>query len=130
MKIDVFFTPTGFDDAYLHERIVVVIDVLRASTSIVAALQNGAKEIIAVEEIEDAHNAASTLFDERPLLCGERHGKIIDGFDLGNSPEQRVGRQRIHVEIGKCGQSFGDYLRGKRRSIFVGRHALRGTLGR
>jgi len=88
MKIDVFFTPTGFDEAYLRERIAVVIDVLRASTSIIAALQNGAKEIIPVEEIEEAHNAASSLFSERPLLCGERQGKLIDGFDLGNSPEE------------------------------------------
>lgn len=88
MKIDVFFTPEGFDDDYLRERHAVVVDVLRASTSIIVALQNGAKEIALYTDIDEARSAASSLFDEQPLLCGERHGKLIEGFDLGNSPEE------------------------------------------
>ncbi len=88
MKIDVFFTPEGFDDDYLRERHAVVIDVLRASTTIITALQNGAKEVIAFSDIAQARAAMELHNAERPLLCGERYGKIIEGFDLGNSPEE------------------------------------------
>ncbi len=88
MKIDVFFTPEGFDDDYLREKHAVVIDILRASSTIITALQNGAKEIIPCVDIVEARAIAQTLSEERALLCGERQGKIIDGFDLGNSPEE------------------------------------------
>lgn len=88
MKIDVFLTPAGIEEATFNDKIVVVIDVLRASTTMITALENGAKEIIPVAEVEDALMVASSLFSERPLLSGERQGKVIQGFDLGNSPEE------------------------------------------
>ena len=65
---------------------VVVIDVLRASTTIVHALAAGATEVIPFEEIEEARAAAAQQSDAEILLGGERDGVKIDGFDLGNSP--------------------------------------------
>jgi 2-phosphosulfolactate phosphatase len=88
MKIDVFLTPHYLDDQTFTEKTVVVIDVLRASTSIIYALESGAKEIIPVSEIREAEQTASDLFSQKPFLCGEREGKIIPGFDFGNSPEE------------------------------------------
>jgi len=88
MKIDVFLTPFASEEAAFNDRLVVVIDVLRASTTIITALENGAKEVIPVAEVEEALTVASNLFSERPLLSGERQGKVIQGFDLGNSPEE------------------------------------------
>ncbi len=90
MKIDVFFTPAGLDEQAIRDKSVVVIDVLRASTTMIAALENGAKEIIPVNEVEKAISIASSLAKGQALLCGERQGQIIEGFDLGNSPQEYV----------------------------------------
>lgn len=68
----------------LRDPIVVAIDVLRASTTIVTAVHNGCAEITPVGTIEDARGIAASRPDV--LLCGERQGRRIDGFDLGNSP--------------------------------------------
>ena len=63
----------------------LVIDVLRASTSIVTALANGADSIIPVESVEDARARKAALGPDA-ILAGERHGDPPEGFDLGNSP--------------------------------------------
>ncbi len=88
MKIDVFFTPAGLDEQAIRDKSVVFIDVLRTSSSIIAALENGAKEVIPVNEVEKALQMASNLAKGQARLCGERNGQIIEGFDLGNSPEE------------------------------------------
>ena len=54
MRIDLHFTPHQTDELALREKTVVVIDVLRASTTIVTALSNGAREIIPVATVESA----------------------------------------------------------------------------
>ncbi len=64
----------------------VVIDVLRATTSIAYALQNGAESVIAFENLEDLRIEASKWPAADRLLLGERGGKRVDDFDLGNSP--------------------------------------------
>lgn len=86
MKIHVYFQANSLEETQLKNKTVVVVDILRASTTICAALSNGAKEIIPVETLETATKIASNLFDGQFLLGGERQGKIINGFDLGNSP--------------------------------------------
>ena len=86
MKINVLFSPSVVDDLYFSEKIVVVIDVLRASSTIIAALENGAKEIVPVNTIEFAMKASGSMFGGQTLLGGERNTKKIDGFNLGNSP--------------------------------------------
>jgi 2-phosphosulfolactate phosphatase len=70
---------------------VVVIDVLRASTTIVTALAHGCRAIIPVEEVEEAKRIAATIGDEHVLLGGERGGVRVEGFTLGNSPREYRG---------------------------------------
>lgn len=88
MKIHVYFQANSIEETQLKGKTVVVIDVLRASTTICSALLNGAKEIIPVLTLETATKIASNLFDGQFLLGGERQGKMIDGFDMGNSPSE------------------------------------------
>lgn len=70
--------------------VVVVVDVLRATTTIATAIANGAKAVIPCLEVEEArglcdqHRSAGTS----TLLAGERRGLPINGFDLGNSPSE------------------------------------------
>jgi 2-phosphosulfolactate phosphatase len=70
----------------VHEDREVVIDVLRATTTIIEALANGARGIYPTESTEDAVRLAASLGREDTLLCGERKRLKIEGFDLGNSP--------------------------------------------
>ena len=86
MKIDLCFNPVDLDELQLRDKNVVVIDVLRSSTTIAVALSNGAREIIPVESIENAVKISGSLFGEVTLRGGERNGKMIQGFNLGNSP--------------------------------------------
>jgi len=86
MKIDLSFNAVQFDELQLREKNVIVLDVLRASTTITIALKNGAREIIPVASIESAVKISGSLFGEVTLRGGERNGKIIEGFNLGNSP--------------------------------------------
>lgn len=66
----------------------VMIDILRSSAVLCTALANGAEEILPVAEVE----AARALKNDGPrrdaLLCGERQGEKLPGFDLGNSPTE------------------------------------------
>lgn len=88
MRIDVSFNAAQLDELQLRDRSVVVIDVLRASTTVAVALANGAREIIPVSTIESAVKISGSLFGEVTLRGGERNGKIIEGFNLGNSPAE------------------------------------------
>ncbi len=65
--------------------VAVVIDVLRATSVIAAALSAGAQRIVTCREVSEAKRFAESM-SPRPLLCGERGCQKIDGFDLGNSP--------------------------------------------
>jgi 2-phosphosulfolactate phosphatase len=69
-------------------RVVVVIDVLRASTSIAAALSNGARAVIPFETSEEAVTRAKAFERTEVKLAGERKMLAIPGFDLGNSPRE------------------------------------------
>lgn len=94
MRLDVFLTPGEVVPADLADRAVVVIDILRASTTIVEALSAGAKAIYPVSSIEDALRLANTFGRDEVLLCGERKCLPIEGFDLGNSPREFT-RERV-----------------------------------
>lgn len=85
-KIDVFFSLNSFTEIELRDKTSVVIDVLRASSSIVTALMNGADAIIPVADMGEASKIAMNVDSENYLLCGEKDGIMIDGYDLGNSP--------------------------------------------
>jgi 2-phosphosulfolactate phosphatase len=70
----------------LRKSVVVVIDVLRASTTIIYALAAGCTAVLPVSEVEDARTTAGKMRAGKVLLGGERGGKPLPGFDLGNSP--------------------------------------------
>ena len=86
MKINVLFSPVSVNELYFTGKISVVIDALRATTTIITALENGAKEIIPVGTVEFAIKVSGGMFGWQTLLGGERNTKKIEGFALGNSP--------------------------------------------
>jgi len=86
MRVETLFTPSEITEAAVKDRVVVVIDVLRACTTIAFAMSRRCERIIPVASVEAAMNLASSLEKKVTLLGGEREGKRIDGFDLGNSP--------------------------------------------
>jgi len=88
MRIDVFFTPLGLNPGDLTGRGVVVVDALRASTTVITALANGAKAVIPAATAEDAVRLASNLEKDGVVLAGERKSLKIEGFALGNSPRE------------------------------------------
>ena len=67
--------------------VAVVIDVLRATSVMTKAIAVGAETVITCQEIDEARALADDM-PQRPLLCGERECKPIDGFDCGNSPAE------------------------------------------
>jgi 2-phosphosulfolactate phosphatase len=86
MSVDVLFTPAGLSVAELQGRTVFVIDVLRATTTMCAALAHGAKAIIPVASTEEALRLAQTIGSDSVRLAGEKNCVRIPGFNLGNSP--------------------------------------------
>jgi len=88
VKIDVHFTPLGLVAGDLAGRGVVVVDALRATTTIVTALANGAKAVIPAATSEEAVRLASNLEKDGVVLAGERRSVKIEGFALGNSPRE------------------------------------------
>ena len=85
-EIRAYFLPQLVAPGELAGGVSVVIDVLRATTTITAALAAGAREVIPCLEVDDALRAAANLPAGRAVLGGERGGLKIEGFDLGNSP--------------------------------------------
>src|SRR4051812_831509 len=85
MKINVVPLPSMLRDEHVRDRAVVVFDVLRATTTIAAALNAGAKEIRVFDSLDAARSAAAE-FPDAKLLCGETKCLPPPGFDLGNSP--------------------------------------------
>ena len=83
---DVVFSPDLLPFTDLGGKIVVVIDILRASSTITTALANGAVSIHPVLTPEDAFRVAAESSEK--LCCGERKGLKVEGFDLGNSPRK------------------------------------------
>jgi len=83
--INVHLLPALVEPHELAGKLVVVIDVLRATTTIIHALAAGAKEVVPLLEIDEARDLAAKLSGQA-VLGGERGGKRIEGFDLGNSP--------------------------------------------
>lgn len=90
MKAFTFFTAAEPEPPDVAGRTAVVIDVIRATSTIVEALANGARAIYPTISTEDAIRLANSLGRDDTLLCGERKGLMVEGFDLGNSPREYV----------------------------------------
>jgi 2-phosphosulfolactate phosphatase len=88
VRIDVFFGTAGLTPGDAAGRVVVVIDVLRASTSIATALANGARAVIPLDSTDEVVMRAKAFERSEVKLAGERQMRPIPGFDLGNSPRE------------------------------------------
>ena len=81
-RIEVCFSPGEYHLYQEDFQLVVVLDVLRATSAICTAIEHGVKEIIPVASVEEARS----LQAEGYIAAAERGGQIVEGFDMGNSP--------------------------------------------
>ncbi len=88
MKLAVHFTPLEVNSGAIAGKPVLVIDILRATTTMVAAFASGARAIFPAASAEDALKLAQNLERGHVLLAGERRADRIPGFALGNSPRE------------------------------------------
>lgn len=86
MKIDIIISADDIIESKLENKIAVVIDMFRATSVIVTALNNGCEEVIPFLTIEETLESSEELNREEYMLGGERRAVKIDGFDLSNSP--------------------------------------------
>ena len=98
MTLSVRFTPAEVRPSDVEGAAAIVIDVVRATSCIAEALAAGAASVHPAVSVDEAVRLRGALEGpaadggngaaSRPLLCGERHGLRIEGFDLGNSPAE------------------------------------------
>jgi len=84
MKVDLAFTPYELEKKELAGRSVVVIDALRATSTMIVAFENGCSAFIPVATVEEARDLVAR--NPEFLLAGERRALPLEGFTLGNSP--------------------------------------------
>ncbi len=85
MQLIVHFSPADVAAVSVSPAdVCIIIDVIRATTSMTLLFERGAHRVYAANHLEQAQ-LAKRLFPDR-LLCGERHAKPLLGFDFGNSP--------------------------------------------
>jgi 2-phosphosulfolactate phosphatase len=136
IMIDVAFTWQELKDRDLTNSVVVVADILRATTVMVTALTNGAYCILPQASEEAARTKHKELIAQGipALLCGEREGLIIEGFDFGNSPREFVpdavnGKTIVHLTtngtraLNQCMQAKQIYI-----ASFLNRRAVANLL--
>ncbi len=85
--VDVALLPFAIKSDELAGQSVVVVDVLRATSTIINALNNGCEKVLPQPSIEKAREVHATM-PENSVMGGERQGKIVDGFHHGNSPPE------------------------------------------
>lgn len=85
MKVDIIISASDIKEEKIKDKVVVVIDVLRATSVMVTALNNGCKEVIPVSHVEEAREVVKKD-REKYVLGGERNALKIEGFDYSNSP--------------------------------------------
>ena len=86
MKIDIIISADYIRKDIIENKVVVVIDMLRATSVITTALMNGCKKVIPTLTIEEALKLKASIGEKECILGGERKALKIDGFDLSNSP--------------------------------------------
>jgi 2-phosphosulfolactate phosphatase len=86
MDIDLVTTWEEARHVDMNGRVAIIIDVLRASSTIVAALASGAEKVTTVDTVENAMALADNIGRDHAVLGGERGSVRLPGFDLGNSP--------------------------------------------
>lgn len=88
MRADIELMPQDVPHGKREGKVFVVIDVLRATTTIIEALSNGCTDVIPVVSVDEAFDLAKRYSREDTLIGGERGGLKVKGFDLGNSPRE------------------------------------------
>ena len=88
-KIEVCFSPLLYPLYENPDSVVVVVDILRATSSIITAFHNGVEKLIPVQTIDEARSYK----DKGYLIAAERDGKILDFADFGNSPDNFTPRK-------------------------------------
>jgi len=88
VRLDVVFGAAAVNSADVAGRVVAVIDVLRASTSIATALDHGARSVIPLKSAEEVIRQSKSFERADVRLAGERRMLPMPGFDLGNSPRE------------------------------------------
>jgi 2-phosphosulfolactate phosphatase len=94
MTVDVVLLPRDLKPGQLRDRACVVFDVLRATTTMAAALDADVREIHLFDNLDAARSAATGSKESARLLCGEAQCLAPAGFDLGNSPGQFLAAHR------------------------------------
>ncbi len=85
MNIDIVISADHIDEKRLINKTVIIIDILRATSVITTAINNGCKKVIPVLTVEEAKDIAKNS-KEDIILGGERNALKIDGFNFSNSP--------------------------------------------
>lgn len=94
-SIEVCFSPALFDTFFNKEAVVIVVDVLRATSAICTAFMNGAKGIIPVGNLDEVHLYKKLGY----LIAAERNGIQLDVADFGNSPDNFTKERVLGREI-------------------------------
>ena len=81
-RLEVCLSPAIYDKHSDDENLVVIVDILRASSSICAAIHNGVKSILPVATVEEAREMKQQGY----MVASERDGFVLDFADFGNSP--------------------------------------------
>jgi 2-phosphosulfolactate phosphatase len=121
-NLEVVFTPEEIKNRRLSDKLIVVIDVLRASSTIVTALACGCRGLVPILSPEQAKEKAQQFKKEEVLLGGEREGRKIKGFDLGNSPreyQKEIVEDRIIIFSTTNGVKTLERVRGAFRIIIA-----------
>jgi 2-phosphosulfolactate phosphatase len=121
-NVEVVFTPEEIKNRRLSDKLIVVIDVLRASSTIITALACGCRGVVPILSPEQAKEKAQQFKKEEVLLGGEREGRKIKGFDLGNSPreyQKEIVEDRIIIFSTTNGVKTLERVRGAFRIIIA-----------
>ena len=94
MRVDVAFTPA--EEASAH--VGIVVDVIRATSSIAQALASGYERVLCCAEIDEARALRADLGDEA-ILGGERNAVVVEGFDVGASPREFAAGARARTLV-------------------------------
>ena len=86
MNINIITYGERINHAIITSSTVIVIDVLRCTSAIITALENGAEKIVPVLEPNEAVSLAQAIGQRDCILGGERGCSRLTGFDIGNSP--------------------------------------------
>ena len=118
MNIEICFSPQSYPLFHNPDSIVVVIDVLRATSAITTAFYHGVSKMIPVATVEEAQKYKENGF----LVAAERHAEVVPGFDLGNSP---FGYMNTRVK----GKTIAITTTNGTHAINVARHASKIIIG-